>query len=182
MKRVLLIGIILAIFILAMPQGVMADTKTSPVTVNANIINHLTCTATNGGTSSGWAMTRGTTNTMGDGVAFVLKSSAPWVITVAESATPVQPTPPHAGFMKESDGTAYVDGGKFLASALGIQRSDDNYQDLNAGSQRTVAGNVANDYTFNKGLQQAVALTDTELPAATRHYAIGLTFTCTQTI
>jgi hypothetical protein len=183
MKRVLLIGIILAILILSMPQGVLADTKTSPVTVNANIINVLDFTASNGGTSAGWAMTRGTTNTMSNGVNFIVKSSAPWTITVLESTAPAAPVPANNGFMKESDGTVYTTpNGRFLATAFEIQRNNGNYQNLNVGSQLPVAGDVANDYNFNKGLQQAVALTDTELPAAAKHYAIGLTFTCAQTI
>jgi hypothetical protein len=184
MKRVLIIGFILAILILAMPQGVLADTKTSGVTVNANIQNVLDFTATNGGGSEGWTMTRGTTNTITNGVGFDVKSSAPWSITVAESTTPPLPTPTNNGLMKESDGTAYINGGKFLPSPFEIQRTDDTYQSLleTSPAQKLVENDVANNYIFSKGIRQAVALTDTELPAATRHYAIALTFTCTQTI
>jgi hypothetical protein len=79
MKRVLLIGFILAILILAMPQGVLAGT-TQPATVTATINPYLDLTI--GPNPTSWAMASGSTVTPVVNNFYTDKSAYPIALTV----------------------------------------------------------------------------------------------------
>jgi hypothetical protein len=79
MKKLLLLGLILAICILAMPQGVLADTAT----VNANVVQFTDFTAS--GDVSGWNLyygNPGPVNTQTDGLTLNVIANNPWHVTV----------------------------------------------------------------------------------------------------
>jgi len=181
MKRVLLLGMILAICILAMPQGVLASSQGSNVTVNANIQNVLEFAAL--GPSNQLVLIRGQDNVFPNAVNFTVNSSANWTITVAEAPTPVQPSPTHVGFMKEWTGSNYLAGGAFLSNSIKIKRELTDMQPLTNTADRiqfNVAGNYARTLaSMQKDISQSVTLTDSELFGGNR-YQVVFGFSCSQ--
>jgi hypothetical protein len=81
MKKVLLIGLILAILILAMPQGVSADTAT----VNAAVVESLSFSAAGSNVTS-WNLyyfAPGPVNTNTGGLNLAVSLNNPWHITLS---------------------------------------------------------------------------------------------------
>jgi hypothetical protein len=164
MKKLLLIGIVLAICILAMPQGVLAATETSPVTVNALYAgNPLAFAAAEDVASGGWAwnLLVNNDNYKSPALKFTVTSSSNW--NVLATAT-------DGGFMKGSLGT--------LKQPFQME--------VNQGGTATTVGSgltVLHDYgpvapntIYKSAIWQSVGNDDF---GSTTGYAITLTFTCT---
>jgi len=83
MKRILLLGIILAICILAMPQGVLAANN---AIVNANILSFTSFDVINL-MPSPWDLVASGTTTQTNGINFSVASNSPWSVTVASDPT-----------------------------------------------------------------------------------------------
>ena len=116
MKKVLLIGLILAICILAFPQGVMAATSGDTANVVANIEDKCEVTSTFNAPALGWNLERNAPNDLSNAITVTVDSSSPWGLVA--SHTPVVPA--NKGFMVSSDGatrmkTAFVFAGTGLA-------------------------------------------------------------------
>jgi hypothetical protein len=106
MKRVLLLGFILAICILAMPQGVLADPPVQPITINAQYGAATTFSVTGAdGTSTTIDMgglTAGDDNLRNAALHFNVLSQGTWTVTgkdISNGGVPV-----HAGYMEGSQG------------------------------------------------------------------------------
>jgi hypothetical protein len=84
MKKLLLIGLILAILILAMPQGVLAVTDPQ-VVVNAYMANTIDLTATSN-VANPWLLVRGT-NSPSPGVTLTPIANNPYKVVVKDSST-----------------------------------------------------------------------------------------------
>ena len=86
MKRVLLLGMILAILILAMPQGVLAGSALNNATVTASVTDYAAITAAFEPPVGGWNLTRYSVddNLCPNCVNVTVDSSTKWGTTVAD--------------------------------------------------------------------------------------------------
>jgi hypothetical protein len=92
MKKLLLIGMILAILILAMPQGVMAaddDAVVTATVADVSVVNVAPVAA--------WELDRGTANLNTDAISVTVDSTSPWGLTVQDTKET------NAGFMVGND-------------------------------------------------------------------------------
>jgi len=180
MKKVLLIGLILAICILAMPQGVMALQSTKNATVNANVVQALTFTATRNAYPSGleWALTSGTDNLYPAAVRFQVVSTSAWTVVAWDNEASGRP-----GHMVEWT-TAPAWGPRNISAAFRIR--GDVGPTLNnipvvSGSAVQVDHDIKG--TFDRsvtGFGQVVNTVDDER-LATGSYRIVVTFLCANT-
>ncbi len=185
MRKILLLGFILAILLLAFPQGVLADVQ-SPV-VNANIVHTLVFTAPS---PAAWVLDRGTAATdnylssAGSGtapIAMSVDSANGWGVTAVDANTgtgaghlvPVSPfTPVAAGP---------------LAAALQVMTAGPvgptgTYTPLPTASPFTpvpIRTGISGVTTWSEDLKQSVALSDYALTSG-GPYRMTITFTCTE--
>ena len=176
MKRILLLGIILAILILAMPQGVLALSDAKTAIVNANVVQALTFSVTPAGALTDWQLTSGTTNDQADAVTFHVISTAGWDVKAADATTSG-----HPGHLVQWDGSTYPASAKFIAAAMKIgQLPAAGMADLSASASPTLATHGAGTWdTDTTDLSQAVNLVGDER-LQTNNYRIVITFTCAQ--
>jgi hypothetical protein len=182
MKRVLLLGIILAIFILAMPQGVSASTLTPQnVIVNAGYAGaDLKCTpATTIGTGSGqsvWTLTKALNPNQKTGaLTFDIESTRAYTITAQD-----QKAPTNEGYMTVSDG-----GTRVLANTFDMQMGGvNNVMGSRANIIRTgtppsspklVVGGPPVKTILSSDVWQPIADSDW---SSTSPYSITVVFTC----
>ena len=171
MKKLLLIGLILAICILAFPQGVLA--ADSIAEVNANIQETLSFTAT--GPSGEWALTpvaTTTTATNAEGITFDVTSNALWNVNV-KSTTPANGK--MVPFMVESGATPLDKVLKIEGITPGSFQDVTSIVDILSELKTDADGTL-----YYKKLQQETVITDSRLMAAFNHYTIDLTFECIQ--
>jgi hypothetical protein len=172
MKKLLLIGLILAICILAMPQGVLADEKSA--TINANIVTQLTFTAT--GRATEWALSPTaytTTASNADGITFVVNSNAAWGVNPKQL---VGQTPYMTPVDMTESGAAAL-GAKLEVENLagtGFQFIDDT-TDIVQGGANSPAGE-----TRWRAIRQWTTLTDHRLTKASNYYTGTFGFECIQ--
>jgi hypothetical protein len=164
MKKLLLLGLILAICILAFPQGVLADT-TAGVTVNANFANFLCLTASGPSTWTLDYSQLGYVNTIpaASGIKLYPDANQAWKITVYSAA--------HGGKFYSTTAS------DTLNNLLQIENSDAGGTFVNVGTTATTAPLIASDTlgTFSKqrALQQVLDITH---DVAEPDYSITLTF------
>jgi hypothetical protein len=167
MKKVLLIGLILAILLLAFPQGVMAAEKDKEVEINAAYAGgelsfdaYLTA-----GVEFNWALVEalvGGANARSAALTFTLDSPLDWTVNAADAAG-VSDTEGHM----ISSSTDYVLANHFLI-------------DNEAGTPIAIVGNpeievgVPETTGFTKDIDQPVIQKD----YAADDYQITITFTC----
>jgi hypothetical protein len=171
MKKVLLIGLILAICILAFPQGVLAADDSA--TVNANIATSLDFTAA--GPVGTWDLQPSgdtTTASNADGITFFVNSNGAWGVHPKLTSSP-----PQTGIMAPA---VPESGASALGSMLQVERiTDGNFQyvsestDILKGLATPPTG-----VTLYRALRQTTALTDHRL--MTTHYTAEVTFECIQ--
>jgi hypothetical protein len=106
MKRVLLLGFILAICILAMPQGVLADPAAQPITINAQYGSATTFTVT-GADGTSTTIDMGLLKASDDNLKpaalhFNVKSQSKWIVTGKDVSNGGSPA--HPGYMEGSQG------------------------------------------------------------------------------
>jgi hypothetical protein len=169
MKKVLLIGLVLVICILAFPQGVLAET--SAATVNANIDTSLSFTAT--GRATEWALNPTgdtTTASNADGITFAINSNAAWGVhpklAVGQDGI-MKPNVPETGAAN-------------LQSLLQVQNlagTDyqyvDNVADVLQGSPNAPTGE-----TKYRAIRQHTLNTDRRLTTSGNYYTVTVTFEC----
>jgi hypothetical protein len=183
MKKLLLIGLILAILILAMPQGVSAATVPQAPIVNANIVHTLGFTAPSPAT---WVLDRGTSATdnylsgssAGDPIVMTVDSATTWGVTAIDSNT--GGTAGSQAHMKPTAGFAPATALP-LVNALQVQTGASAYTALpeTGTTPVTIQTGSQGVTTWNEDLKQTVALTDITLTTGT--YQMTITFTCTET-
>jgi hypothetical protein len=188
MKKLLLLGLILAILILAMPQGVSAATAPANPVVNANIAHTLVFTAPS---PAAWVLDRGTVATdnylssTGSGTApivMTVDSANGWGVTAVDAniltgaghMVPVTPfTPAEAGPLVNA----------LQVMTAGPVGPTGTYTALPTASPFTpvtIRTGVSGVTTWNEDLKQTVALTDYSLTTG-GPYRMTITFTCTET-
>jgi len=178
MKKLLLIGFVLAICLLAFPQGVLADKAESPV-VDANIEHALVFTAPS---PAEWTLTRGSVATdnylsdtgSADPIFITVSTAQNWELTAEDVSVlgTKGKMVPTAGWKPDAAGP--------LTNALYIETHDPavpgatgTYSDLTA--VRTIrSGKSPGYYTWNEDLKQTVALGDYAL--TTGKYEITIKF------
>jgi hypothetical protein len=171
MKKVLLIGLILVICVLAFPQGVMADL--SSAAVNANIVQSLSFGAT--GPGGVWDLQAGpattTTTTDAQGIKFDVTSNGAWNVNV-KSAT-------NTGHMKPLYDES---GAQALNKVLQIQNLNNvGYQDVTSTVDILAELKTPDTgMTYYKGLSQETIFSDARLMTSGNHYTITLEFECVQ--
>jgi hypothetical protein len=171
MKRVLLIGFILAICILAMPQGVLAAPAAQPVTINAAYGSATTFSVyTDSGT--GTTLNMGTLvanqdNIVDPALHFNVKSQSTWTVTGRDTSGHA-----YVGYMTGTQG--------HLIDALQMTTKEDaNWHDF-TGASLTVNHGIpsASAVPWTTALNQRVEDTDY---GSTTPFAIQLTFDCATT-
>jgi|WetSurMetagenome_2_1015567.scaffolds.fasta_scaffold185791_2 hypothetical protein len=172
MKKVLLLGLILAILLLAFPQGVMAATGTPQnVPVNANVVSAISCTASG---PAQQALTRGSNNELATAFTGTVISTNNWQLVATDQKT--TPTT-EVGYMVPTTGFAPSTGPKALVAPFAIQTSGAAYSPLT--SPVTVALGAAGSNPYTKGMQQPVGNDDWMLTTGT--YQITIVFACSTT-
>jgi hypothetical protein len=152
MKKLLFIGLILAIFILAMPQGVMALSDIKTAEVSATVADTCIVTASFVPPSGGWNLLRNNANALPNGIHVTVDSSSPWgLVATDEKGT-------DKGKMISTVGaiplqTAFVFDGVGLATAHTLFPSGKAAQpvtgyDYAIGQPVTALDNSALDYTI----------------------------------
>jgi hypothetical protein len=175
MKKLLFIGLILAICILAMPQGVMAaQTNTAdPVIVNAEYLAApLGFTAGLATEGFVWDLIKadegGANLRSGEDapLTFTVNSAGTWTVTVTDS-----------DLYADSDGYLYSPTAMVhtLANSFKIANDGDTGMIDIIGGDVTIQTGSPEDTAFNKAIDQAVVQAD----YAADDYSITLTFTCT---
>jgi len=168
MKKFLLIGLILAICVLAFPQGVLAAVDDGSATVNANLppIALVFDVTSPAGT---WALARGSNNLEpANTITIEIDSSRPWTVTAVGATTT------HTGHMMSGTAPAsFLENAVLIASTMDTSgfKSLATTQNVQAG----VAGNKL-DTVFSPDLSQLVDDSDT----AKTDYTITIEFTCTE--
>jgi len=168
MKKVLLIGLILAILLLAFPQGVMAIDKTDPVTVNAAYAGgDLVFTADTVAAKFPWNLAEvgenlGNKNT--DALVFTVDSPLIWHIDATDAAT----VPATEGYMVSTTNPLHS-----LANYFKIANEGGTMIDLSI-SKEIENGVPSDNAAFYKTIDQAVVQSD----FAMESYSITITFTC----
>jgi hypothetical protein len=166
MKKVLLLGLILAICILAMPQGALAADPV-PVIINAQYGSSFVTTFnayTYAGEGSEWPWVLG----VGDNtnkIQFELNTLDDWTVTGSDTSGSSE-----KGFMKGSE--------HFLTSAFQVySESEGNLVTFESDNQEIKAGAASTaDQDWLADIHQTVVDTDY---ASSTPYTITLTFTCT---
>jgi hypothetical protein len=155
MKRVLLIGFILAILILAMPQGVLALTQGSNVDVKAIFAPPLTFSASSASTSGSvtWNLGRGSDNLYPSGLSFTIGAAAPWDITASHTPT--------GSFTKgHMSGATHQLAAPFqmtLGRNVGVAApSAGTMGDLTSGTPIVISSEVPRATTYNSNMWQTV--------------------------
>jgi hypothetical protein len=177
MKRILLLGFILAICILALPQGVLADTKNQQVLVTATIPNVLEFTITN---DVAWPTVGfGATDQTSSAPVMHVKSNVGWAVAIQDTGSAHST---NAGHLQQYSGTTW--GGHFLTDPLYVSK---------ASGAHTVGATVPlfTDVAFISGpsgtdfssesitfAQHVTALDESVAPD---YYQITVKFTITQT-
>jgi hypothetical protein len=171
MKKLLLIGLILAILLLAFPQGVMAAPVNQPVIVNAQYTtSQLTFTANPVASKFPWTLIRSDVtgyndNLNSDALVFTVDSNGPWTVVAADTSTA------HKGHMIEA-GTA---GSHWLNQLFQI-RDTATYTLDGATAVQIQTGNPV-DVGFTKSIAQPLLVADHDF-ASSAGYTITVTFTC----
>jgi len=178
MKKLLLLGLILAICVLAMPQGVLAATQ-SPV-VNANIAHTLTFTATSPGT---WTMGRtggvATDNLLSTGstgpIPITVDSANKWEITAIDAKTGT-----NQGHMVPTGSPFAPTWATALVNPLQVQTGTTTFTALpETGTTAVSIKSGTSGYypSLTEDLKQTVALSDYVLTSGTYQMTITLTLT-----
>jgi hypothetical protein len=167
MKRVLLLGIVLAIFILAMPQGVLAITNPA-VPVTANVADVLECTADGGSSTAAWALVRGQDNVLSgsNGITLTVNSTFDWNL-IAQDLTGSGTV----GHMYDSGVL------KFLNQPFMIEDDASTMTSL-AGTVDIESGPPQAETTYTHDISQEVEFADYSGDG----YTITVTFTCSQAV
>ena len=168
MKKVLLIGFILVILLLAFPQGVSAF-DAEPVTVTANVQQVMQCTAS---TPDAQTFARGT-NFVNDIFTLTVTSTNNWDLTAddAKSGTDTGHMVPVTPFTP-ADASA-------LVNPFGIETATEAVTKAVSGDPFSIDMGLGNKAGIARGLNQTIADTDWFLTAGS--YQITITFTCTNT-
>jgi len=169
MKKVLLILFVLAICVLAMPQGVMAATDIKPAVVNANVtaiaLDFKVTNPTCGNPAGVWQLQRGL-NTLSalTGIKTEVNSSRAWQISAVGLASD------HTGSLMSQ-----ANHGNFLQALTILQESTNSYVILSGTPvvQTGPPGNLVQNLRYTN-LQQSVA----DLDKALTDYQITITMTC----
>jgi hypothetical protein len=158
MKKVLLIGLILAICVLAFPQGVLAADQNVEINANVNDVSELTA-AWVGGT---WDLYRASTdeNLKSQAVHVTVDSSSQWTLSAADANSEGD-----SGYMISSG-----DGSTPLATKFKLDGQNLDIETLREGNAEPLT-----DYYFD--VQQQVINTDD----SSLTYKITVTFTLTST-
>jgi hypothetical protein len=180
MKRVLLIGIVLAICILAMPQGVLATTLTGKnVNVDAKYAGaDITCTPAStvgSGSSSTWVLTKANNpNLKTGGITVGLETTRSYTITAYDSKGLT-----NEGKMTATDGA----GAHVLANAFqmqmggtgGVLGAAADIIETTPGTPKLFVSGPPSKPTLSSSIWQNIA--DTDWSSATP-YSITIVFTC----
>jgi hypothetical protein len=175
MKRVLLIGIILAICILAMPQGVLAATAPAQeVLVTATIPNVLEFTVV--GPVSWPAVAFGASNLQNpaDSTNMHVKSNVDWAATIMD----LNPSA-HPGQMRQRATGGGAWGDHYLTNAITVATGSSG--DITPGGTATsfINGLAGTDITGQDVIfKQTILATDESV--APDHYEMTVQFTCSQ--
>jgi hypothetical protein len=169
MKKLLLIGMILAICILAFPQGVSAATD-APVTVSANVNQILSCTATGLGAQT---LTRGSLNEVNPFFTLGVVSTNNWQLTALDTSTDAT----SRGHMVPTSGHVPTVA-TFLVAPFGVGTTTAGGYAALPGPV-TVATGLGNTAGITRGMTQTVGDTDWALTSG--QYQIVVQFTCTNT-
>jgi|WetSurMetagenome_2_1015567.scaffolds.fasta_scaffold44426_2 hypothetical protein len=170
MKKLLLIVLVLAICVLAFPQGVLADTAT----VNANIDTVTEFHATYDPVDQ-WALTMGTTDQSDVPIVITVQSNQGWDVNAWDSLDGAKPAST-AGHMYEWDGDYVTAGSEMLDTALTIQKEDSTYASLGGAADKVKIADgeaSATEFDQNSYLQQYTAAGEKSL--LTTNYRIVLT-------
>jgi hypothetical protein len=176
MKRVLLIGIILAILILAMPQGVSAATSSGGAAqaaeVTATIADYITLVVT--GPASTWMLnfdnnpvqcdSDAKCNQLNNAITFAISSNDGWTLSA------VGDNSGNIGFLKTSESPFLS-----LVNRLKIGPNPTAAYVTVETTKTLQTGTLGVTPPFTKNLQQTLAITDD----ATRTYHLTLTFDAT---
>jgi hypothetical protein len=157
MKKLLLFGLILAILILAMPQGVLAFGTSA--TVNANIEGVMTCDANSN--VNPWALVRNNVNSVNDGISYNVTSTTDWTMTAADITNPL------TGHMRDSTVS------KNLINPFGIEKETGGQASLETAVQ-VKSGTPITKTKFDANINQTVDYADYSGNA----YQIQIQFTC----
>ena len=175
MKKVLLIGFVLAILLLAFPQGVMAAVSDGDsAIVTATIADYIDLVVTGPST---WGLTYTATqcaipsdytncNQLTNAISFDISSNDGWALSVLGDNTGNQ------GFLRSSGTGAASLQRRFLIGP----DSSSNYVTVETTKQLHI-GVLGDTVPFTKNLQQTLAITDD----ATKTYTLTLVFDATTT-
>jgi hypothetical protein len=172
MKKLLLIGLILAILLLAFPQGVMAAAP-QDVVVNANY--QQTDVVFTADPAAPWSWTLladdADSNLYPAALVFTVTSNADWTVSAEDTKTVAQ----NKGHMIEA-GTG---GSHFLKQLFEIQNPANNgFLTLEGSGPVLIQSGLATVTGFNKDIRQSVLTADRDY-ASSSGYTITVTFTCT---
>jgi hypothetical protein len=168
MKKLLLIGLILAILLFAFPQGVMAVDKTSPVTINAVYNVPLAFEAKQIAPTGPWNLKAGDLNFVDNALQFNVTAASIWAVT----ATDTTGANPYAGHT-----VGYMTGDAHdLQNAWLMQREGTGVGQTIIGSPTVLSGGQWPVLrTFYSDMWQQVTNTDFGSP---NPYHMIITFTC----
>jgi|WetSurMetagenome_2_1015567.scaffolds.fasta_scaffold664466_1 hypothetical protein len=149
MKKLLLLGLVLAILILAMPQGVSAANDQGTATVSAKIEDSITLAVTD---PALWTLNFGVDECSGtancnqaDGaISGTVNSNDDWTLTSQADAD---------GYMRSSTNVP-------LGNRLLIQVETGEYGELTSAHQLASGTGLTPYQTFSRNLRQVLAITD----------------------
>jgi hypothetical protein len=170
MKKLLIIGFVLAVCVLAFPQGVMAATDTDYVNVYATYYTATDFSATRIDPSGGWVwdLVPGGDNEVDPAIRIHLITQSDWYIDAADT-TPGQV---RDGYLLGS----LADPDKTLQSPFHVKNKAGEYVDLTS-SKTLASGNSLNtEQGWNAAINQPVVAADY---GSTTGYTAQITFTCT---
>jgi|WetSurMetagenome_2_1015567.scaffolds.fasta_scaffold865654_1 hypothetical protein len=87
MKKILLLGFILAILLFAFPQGVLAATDSKGAEVTASVADTCIVTASFTEPTGGWILERNAPNALSPGIHVTVDSSSPWGLVASDEKT-----------------------------------------------------------------------------------------------
>jgi hypothetical protein len=159
MKKVLLIGLILAICILAFPQGVMAASDNAEVIATIESVSEVHASFV-----GGWVLERGADNSFDNAILVTVDSTSPWGLTASDEKS----VEDHKGYMVGSDGSPLATAFEFNGAGLAAP------QTLFPAGQAGQEENTESPYPY--GIDQDVTEDDN---SALAPYTITVTFTLT---
>jgi hypothetical protein len=167
MKKILFIGLILAILLFAFPQGVSAAESDS-ATVVASVESKLDCVATH--PAGTWALTRGQNNFLygSDAVSLTVDSTTDWTLTASNSA----PEGADDGHMYDATVDQQLNLPFYIETQSGMQ-SLESPQDLYWGPPQAI-----NSPTYYNDFSQEVQASD----YSGSNYYITILFACSPTL